>query len=170
MGQQTMNYDKRMLLGNGRVRPTEQLIYESYGALNAKKSNAVLICHALSGDHHAAGFYSDEDKQPGWWNSYVGPGKAINTDKFFVVSINNLGGCNGSTGPLTINQETGKPWGADFPTLRVRDWVESQKHLADLLGISRWAAVVGGSLGGMQAMRWATEYPERVRHCAAICL
>jgi homoserine O-acetyltransferase len=165
---QTQHFDKPLLLANGRVLPTYQLIYETYGRLNANKSNAVLICHALSGDHHAAGFYSGEDKQPGWWNNYVGPGKAINTDNFFVVSINNLGGCNGSTGPLTTNQETGKLWGADFPTLRVRDWVESQKHLADLLGISRWAAVVGGSLGGMQAMRWAIEYPERVGNCVAI--
>ncbi|MFT4609490.1 MAG: homoserine O-acetyltransferase [Cellvibrionaceae bacterium] len=165
---QTQHFDTPLLLANGRVLPAYQLIYETYGELNADKSNAVLICHALSGDHHAAGFHSSEDKQPGWWNNYVGPGKAINTDNFFVVSINNLGGCNGSTGPLTINKETGKPWGADFPTLRVRDWVESQKHLADLLGIYCWAAIVGGSLGGMQAMRWATEYPERVGHCIAI--
>jgi homoserine O-acetyltransferase len=161
-------FDEPLHLANGRVLPDFQLIYETYGELNNAKSNAVLICHALSGDHHAAGFYSKDDKQPGWWDNYIGPGKAIDTNEFFVVSLNNIGGCNGSTGPLTINEETGKPWGADFPTLRVRDWVETQKHLADMLGIKRWAAIVGGSLGGMQAMRWAIEYPDRVGHCVVI--
>ena len=165
---QTQHFDSPLPLANGRVLPAFHIIYETYGELNRDKSNAVLICHALSGDHHAAGFYSKDDKQPGWWDNYIGPGKAIDTNEFFVISLNNIGGCNGSTGPLTINAETGKPWGADFPTLRVRDWVETQKRLADILGIQRWAAIVGASLGGMQAMRWALEYPERVGHCVAI--
>ncbi len=165
---QTQQFDTPLALANGRTLHSYQLVYETYGTLNADCSNAVLVCHALSGDHHAAGFHSETDKRPGWWDNYIGPGKAIDTNKFFVVSPNNIGGCSGSTGPLTINPETGKPWGSDFPTLRVRDWVETQKALADLLNIKQWAAIVGGSLGGMQAMRWALEYPDRVRHCVAI--
>jgi homoserine O-acetyltransferase len=165
---QTQHFDTPLTLANGRVLPGYTLVYETYGKLNKDNSNAVLICHALSGHHHAAGFHSDEDKRPGWWDHYIGPGKAIDTNHFFVVCPNNIGGCHGSSGPLSINPETNKPWGADFPTLRVRDWVETQKHLADLLGIYQWAAVVGGSLGGMQAMRWALEYPDRIRHCIAI--
>ena len=165
---QTQQFDETLVLANGRILPGYQLVYETYGTLNANKSNAVLICHALSGHHHAAGFHSENDKHPGWWDHYIGPGKAIDTNKFFVVSPNNIGGCHGSTGPLTINPDTNKPWGADFPTLRVRDWVETQKQLADALGIRQWAAVIGGSLGGMQAMRWALEHAERVRHCICI--
>lgn len=152
----------------GRILPSIDIVYETYGQLNADKSNAVLICHALSGDHHAAGFHSADDKKPGWWDNYIGPGKAIDTNHFYVVSLNNLGGCAGSTGPSSINPETGKQWGPDFPTLRVRDWVESQRMLADKLQIAQWAAVIGGSLGGMQAMRWALEYPDRLRHCVVI--
>jgi homoserine O-acetyltransferase len=136
--------------------------------LNATKSNAVLICHALSGHHHAAGYHSMEDKRPGWWDAYIGPGKPIDTNKFFVVALNNLGGCHGSTGPRSINSATGKAWGADFPMIRVRDWVSSQARLADALGIETWAAVVGGSLGGMQVMRWALQYPQRIRHAIVI--
>lgn len=141
---------------------------ETYGELNAAKDNAILICHALSGHHHAAGRHSPEDKKTGWWNHYIGPGKPIDSSRFFVVSINNLGGCHGSTGPNSINPATGQPWGAQFPHLRVRDWVHSQARLADYLGIEQWAAVVGGSLGGMQAMRWSLEYPQRLRHCIVI--
>ena len=155
-------------LACGRVLDEYTLVYETYGTLNADKSNGVLICHALSGHHHAAGYHSENDKRPGWWDHYIGPGKPIDTDKFFVVALNNLGGCHGSTGPTSINPETGKPWGPDFPPLRARDWVHSQAQLADHLGIQQWAAVVGGSLGGMQAMRWALEYPERLRHCVVI--
>ncbi|WP_445357849.1 homoserine O-acetyltransferase [Microbulbifer sp. ANSA002] len=155
-------------LACGRVLQDYTLVYETYGEMNADKSNAVLICHALSGHHHAAGRHSPEDKRPGWWDHYIGPGKPIDTNRFFVVAVNNLGGCHGSTGPVSINPATGKPWGPDFPSLRVRDWVHSQARLADILGIEQWATVIGGSLGGMQAMRWSLEYPERLRHCVVI--
>lgn len=165
---QCAEFDQPLTLACGRVLPRYQLIYETYGTLNAEASNAVLICHALSGHHHAAGYHSDEDRKPGWWEACIGPGKPIDTNRFFVVSLNNLGGCHGSTGPASINPETGEPWGPDFPPLRVRDWVHSQARLADRLGIHAWAAVIGGSLGGMQAMRWALEYPDRVRHCVVI--
>jgi homoserine O-acetyltransferase len=136
--------------------------------LNTDKSNAILICHALSGDHHAAGYHDEEDAKPGWWDSCIGPGKPIDTNLFFVVSLNNLGGCAGSTGPASINPETGKYYGPDFPVVTVRDWVRSQVMLMDHLGISQWAAVVGGSLGGMQVLRWAISFPERLRH--AVCI
>ncbi len=165
---QTFHFSEPLLLACGKTLDNYQLVVETYGRLNAGKSNAVLICHALSGHHHAAGYHSLEDRKPGWWDAYIGPGKPIDTDKFFVVALNNLGGCNGSTGPTSINPSTGKPWGPDFPKLRVRDWVETQACLADRLGIDAWAAVIGGSLGGMQAMRWALEYPDRVRHCVVI--
>jgi homoserine O-acetyltransferase len=165
---QTLSFSEPLLLSCGKTLDQYQLVVETYGRLNASKSNAVLICHALSGHHHAAGYHSLDDRRPGWWDAYIGPGKPIDTNKFFVVALNNLGGCHGSTGPTSINPATGKPWGPDFPRLRVRDWVESQARLADRLGIDSWAAVIGGSLGGMQAMRWALEYPERVRHCVVI--
>ena len=139
-----------------------------YGELNAQRSNAVLICHALSGNHHAAGYHSPDDKKAGWWDECIGPGKPIDTNRFFVVCLNNLGGCHGSTGPSSINPATGKPWGPDFPPMRTRDWVHSQARLADYLGIECWAAVIGGSLGGMQAMRWSLEFPQRIRHCIVI--
>ena len=126
-------FDHALELANGRVLPGYELAYETYGTLNKDKSNAVLICHALSGHHHAAGKHAEDDKKAGWWDHYIGPGKAIDTNHFFVVSLNNIGGCHGSTGPLSINPDTNKPWGADFPTLRVRDWVETQKQLADLI-------------------------------------
>ena len=141
---------------------------ETYGQLNAARSNAVLICHALSGHHHAAGYHSAEDRKPGWWDAYIGPGKPIDTDRFFVVALNNIGGCHGSTGPRSVNPETGKPWGPDFPMLRVRDWVSTQERLMQHLGIDCWAAVIGGSLGGMQAMRWAIQCPDKLRHCVVI--
>lgn len=162
------SYEKELRLSNGRSLPGFELVYETYGELNSDKSNAVLICHALSGHHHAAGYHSHEDKRAGWWDLYIGPGKPIDTNKFFVVCPNNIGGCHGSTGPASINPETNRIWGADFPTLRVRDWVETQRLLANQLDITQWAAVIGGSLGGMQAMRWALEHPGQVRHCIAI--
>ena len=165
---QTVHFEQPFKVSCGRELPSLDIVYETYGELNAQCSNAVLICHALSGDHHAAGYHSDNDKKPGWWDNYIGPGKAIDTNHFYVVSLNNIGGCAGSTGPSSINPKTNEPWGPDFPTLRVRDWVETQRMLADYLAVEQWAAVIGGSLGGMQAMRWALEYPERLRHCVVI--
>lgn len=165
---QIAQFDAPLELACGRTLPAYQLIYETYGELNSARSNAVLICHALSGHHHAAGYHSMEDRKPGWWDACIGPGKAIDTNRFFVVSLNNLGGCNGSTGPSSLNPLTGKPYGADFPVVTVEDWVNSQARLADTLGIEQWAAVVGGSLGGMQALQWSISYPERIRHCVAI--
>lgn len=162
---QTLRINTPVRLACGRDLPQLDLVYETYGQLNAKKTNAVLICHALSGDHHAAGYHHLEDKKAGWWDYYIGPGKPIDTNKFFVVSMNNIGGCAGSTGPASLNPDTKRPWGADFPLLRVRDWVATQKLLMDHLGFSCWAAVVGGSLGGMQAMRWCVDFPDRLRHC-----
>jgi homoserine O-acetyltransferase/O-succinyltransferase len=162
------HFTQPLLLACGKTLDEYDIIYETYGELNAAKSNAVLICHALSGHHHAAGYHSMDDKRPGWWDAYIGPGKPIDTNKFFVVALNNIGGCHGSTGPRSLNPATGKSWGADFPMLRVRDWVASQACLADLLGIDTWAAVVGGSLGGMQVMRWALQFPQRIRHAIVI--
>lgn len=161
-------FDEPLRLACGRTLDHYQLIYETYGELNATASNAVLICHALSGNHHAAGYHHADDRKPGWWDTCIGPGKPIDTNKFFVVSLNNLGGCHGSTGPSSLNPKTGKVYGADFPVITVEDWVHSQARLADQLGIKQWAAVVGGSLGGMQAMQWTISYPERVRHCISI--
>ncbi|WP_285762883.1 homoserine O-succinyltransferase MetX [Biformimicrobium ophioploci] len=165
---QRARFSEPLALACGRTLEDYELVYETYGALNASKSNAILICHALSGNHHAAGYHSESDRRPGWWDHYIGPGKPIDTDRFFVVSLNNLGGCDGSTGPASADPRTGKPWGPDFPSLRVRDWVNSQARLADLLGIGQWAAVIGGSLGGMQVMRWALMYPHRLRHAVVI--
>ena len=162
------HFDTPLTLRSGRVLEQYDLIYETYGELNADRSNAVLICHALSGDHHAAGYHSMDDKKPGWWDTCIGPGKPIDTNKFFVVSLNNLGGCSGSTGPVSINPETGKAYGPDFPIMAVRDWVNSQARLADVLGIDVWAAVVGGSLGGMQVLRWSIQFPERLKHAVVI--
>ena len=156
------------MLRSGASLPHYELVYETYGQLNADKSNAVLICHALSGTHHVAGYYSEQDKHPGWWDNMIGPGKPIDTDRFFVIGVNNLGGCHGSTGPSSIDPATGKPYGASFPVVTVDDWVETQARLADLLGITQLAAVVGGSLGGMQALQWSITYPERLRHALVI--
>ncbi|WP_313395517.1 homoserine O-acetyltransferase [Pseudomonas sp.] len=165
---QTARFEEPLALACGRSLASYELVYETYGSLNASASNAVLICHALSGHHHAAGYHAATDRKPGWWDSCIGPGKPIDTNRFFVVSLNNLGGCNGSTGPSSVNPATGKPYGADFPVLTVEDWVHSQARLADRLGIQQWAAIVGGSLGGMQALQWTITYPERVRHCVDI--
>lgn len=162
------HFDQPLHLACGRTLDEYELIYETYGEINATASNAVLICHALSGTHHAAGYHAMTDRKPGWWDTCIGPGKPIDTNKFFVVSLNNLGGCHGSTGPNTINPKTGKVYGANFPMVTVEDWVHTQARLADRLGIEQWAAVVGGSLGGMQAMQWTISYPERIRNCISI--
>lgn len=165
---QSRHFAEPLTLDCGKVLAQYDLVYETYGQLNAAADNAILICHALSGDHHAAGYHRKEDKKPGWWDTAIGPGKPIDTNRFFVVSLNNLGGCKGSTGPNTINPASGKLWGPDFPIVTVRDWVNSQARLADVLGIRQWAAVIGGSLGGMQVMQWAIDYPERLRHAVVI--
>jgi homoserine O-acetyltransferase len=161
-------FDMPLQFKSGAVLPRYDLVYETYGSLNADRSNAILICHALSGHHHVAGHYADDAKNIGWWDNMVGPDKPIDTGKFFVIGLNNLGGCHGSTGPSSIDPQTGKPYGASFPVVTVEDWVEAQARLADHLGIVQFAAVIGGSLGGMQAMQWALSYPERVRHVLAI--
>lgn len=163
-----LQFEEPITLDCGQTLSRYQLIYETYGTLNANHSNAVLICHALSGDHHAAGYHDPNDRKPGWWESSIGPGKPIDTEKFFVVCCNNLGSCKGSTGPMSINPETNKPYGPDFPIVTVKDWVRSQARLADRLAITNWAAVIGGSLGGMQAMQWAIDFPERLRHAVVI--
>ncbi|ROR34486.1 homoserine O-succinyltransferase MetX [Inmirania thermothiophila] len=165
---QRMRFEEPLPLRCGRSIGPYELVYETYGELNAARTNAVLVCHALSGDHHAAGYHGPEDRKPGWWDNCIGPGKPIDTRRFFVVSLNNLGGCAGSTGPASTNPETGRPYGPDFPIVTVPDWVASQARLADRLGIERWAAVVGGSLGGMQALQWAIDQPQRVRHAVVI--
>jgi len=165
---QSIHIDTPLTLESGRILAQYDLVYETYGELNTAASNAILICHALSGDHHVAGYYTLEDKKAGWWDNVIGPGKAIDTHHFFVVCLNNLGGCSGSTGPTSINPETQKPYGPDFPIVTVADWVNSQAVLADKLDIRQWAAVVGGSLGGMQAMQWAISLPDRLRHSLII--
>ena len=165
---QFIHIDTPLSLESGRMLMQYDLVYETYGELNIQASNAVLICHALSGDHHAAGYHSLEDKRAGWWDNLIGPGKAIDTNLFFVVSLNNLGGCQGSTGPTSINPNTQKTYGPDFPIITVVDWVNSQAVLADKLGIRQWAAIVGGSLGGMQAIQWAISLPDRIRHALII--
>ena len=165
---ETLHFDQPLALECGVTLPAYDLIVETYGTLNQEKNNAILVCHALSGNHHLAGYHSTKDRKPGWWETAIGPGKAIDTNRFFVIGINNLGGCDGSTGPTSINPETGKPWGPDFPLVTVEDWVHSQARLADRLGIDQWAAVVGGSLGGMQALQWSISYPERLRHTVVI--
>ena len=165
---ETLHFDQPLTLRSGGVIPRYDLIYETYGRLNQDKSNAVLICHALSSNHHAAGYHDRTDRKPGWWENCVGPGKVIDTDKFYVVCSNNLGGCFGTTGPSSINPETGRQYGPDFPIVTVSDWVESQVRLSDALGIGQWAAVAGGSLGGMQVLQWAIDYPDRLRHAVII--
>ena len=165
---QTAHFPEPLTLKSGAVLPAFDLTYETYGTLNADKSNAVMICHALSGNHHVAGKYKEDDKHPGWWDNLIGPGRPLDTNRFFVIGLNNLGGCHGSSGPSSINPATNKPWGAEFPVVTVEDWVASQARLADHLGIKKLAAVIGGSLGGMQALQWAMSYPERVEHALVI--
>ena len=161
-------FDKPLRLRSGAVLESYELIYETYGTLNAARSNAILICHALNASHHVAGTYADDPGNLGWWDNLVGPGKPVDTDRFFVIGVNNLGSCFGSTGPISTNPATGKVYGADFPMVMVEDWVDSQARLADQLGIRQFAAVMGGSLGGMQALAWTTRYPERIRHALVI--
>ena len=165
---QNAHFDTPLTLKSGAVLPTFDLAYETYGTLNHDKSNAVLICHALSGTHHVAGKYSENDKYPGWWDNLVGPNKPLDTNKFFVIGVNNLGGCHGSTGSASINPATGKPWGSAFPIVTVEDWVNSQARLLDFLGLPSLAAVIGGSLGGMHALQWTLAFPNRVRHALVI--
>ena len=164
----TVEIKQKLDLDCGKTLENFSLIYETYGKLNKDKTNAILICHALSGDHHAAGFHEVDDKKPGWWDSCIGPGKPFDTNRFFIVSLNNLGGCMGSTGPNSINTKTGTEYGPDFPIVTVNDWVKSQKLLADFLKIERWACVIGGSLGGMQALQWAITYPEKIKNSIII--
>ncbi|RDI01781.1 homoserine O-acetyltransferase [Caldimonas thermodepolymerans] len=163
-----MHFDEPLPLRSGASLRDYTLVYETYGTLNADRSNAVLVCHALNASHHVAGTYAGVPKSEGWWDNLVGPGKPLDTDKFFVIGINNLGSCFGSTGPMHVNPATGKPYGADFPVVTVEDWVLAQSRLLDRLGIERLAAVIGGSLGGMQALSWTLQFPERMRHCVAI--
>lgn len=163
---QQFHFDRPLKLQSGKTLDEYTLVVETYGRLNAQRSNAVLICHALSGDHHAAG-YTPEGKA-GWWENAIGPGKPIDTNFYYVVALNNLGGCAGSTGPTSINPRTGKPYGQDFPIVTVKDWVNSQYRLMEKLGIPKWAAVIGGSLGGMQALQWSIDYPESMRHTLII--
>ncbi|USX23919.1 homoserine O-acetyltransferase [Oxalobacteraceae bacterium OTU3REALA1] len=163
-----MHFAQPLPLQSGAALQDYMLMYETYGTLNADKSNAVLVCHALNASHHVAGEYEGVPKSLGWWDNMVGPGKSLDTDKFFVIGINNLGSCFGSTGPMHNNPATGKPYGAAFPVVTVEDWVSAQARLADALGITQFAAVMGGSLGGMQALAWSIMYPERLRHCVVI--
>ncbi len=161
-------FDAPLPLRSGAVLNDYQLMYETYGELNAAKSNAVLVCHALNASHHVAGWYADDPTNVGWWDNMVGPGKPLDTNRFFVVGVNNIGGCHGSTGPLSTNPVTGKPYGASFPIVTVEDWVAAQARLADVLGIERFCAVMGGSLGAMQALQWSIDQPQRVAHCLSI--
>ena len=170
---QTRRFTEPLPLQSGAVLPAYELVYETYGTLNAERSNAVLVCHALNASHHVAGWHADANGQPlarseGWWNNMIGPGKPVDTDRYFVVSVNNLGSCFGSTGPTHINPATGQPWGADFPVVTVEDWVHAQARLLDALGIETLAAVMGGSLGGMQTLSWTLQYPNRVRHAVVV--
>ena len=162
------SYKENFPLESGKNLKGFDLIYETYGELSKSKDNAILICHALSGNHHAAGFAPDDDKKPGWWDELIGPGKAFDSNKFFIVSLNNLGGCHGSTGPSSINPETGNKFGKDFPLVTVKDWINSQNILREFLQIDCWHSVAGGSLGGMQALQWSIDYPEKIKKAVVI--
>ncbi|MEO3690473.1 homoserine O-succinyltransferase MetX [Roseateles paludis] len=163
-----LQFDEPLQLRSGASLGPYALRIETYGQLNSSRSNAVLVCHALNASHHVAGTYAGQAKNEGWWDNLVGPGKPLDTDRFFVIGVNNLGSCFGSTGPMHVNPATGRIWGADFPVVTVHDWVDAQVRVLDRLGITRLAAVLGGSLGGMQALDWALRYPERLDHCIAI--
>ena len=165
---QTMPFDAPLPLQSGASIHGYSLSYETYGTLNADKSNAVLVCHALNASHHVAGVYEGQDKSEGWWDNMIGPGKSVDTNNFFVIGVNNLGSCFGSTGPMHTHPDTGKVYGADFPVVTVEDWVNAQAKLLDALGIETLAAVLGGSLGGMQALSWTLQYPERMRHAVVV--
>jgi homoserine O-acetyltransferase len=161
-------FDRPIRLRSSAVMNSYELAYETYGQLNTARDNAILVCHALNAAHHVAGVYAADPGNVGWWDNLVGPGKPVDTNRFFVVGVNNLGGCHGSTGPASINPGTGRPWGADFPLVTVEDWVETQARLADHLGIERFAVVMGGSLGAMQALQWTLSYPDRIRHALVV--
>ncbi len=165
---QRATFSEPLVLKSGTTLPQYDLVYETYGTLNTAGNNAVLICHALSGSHHVAGVYADDATKLGWWDNMVGPGKPIDTNHFFVIGLNNLGGCYGSSGPVSINPQTGKSYGASFPLVTVEDWVITQARLLDKLGVTSVAAVVGGSLGGMQALQWTLTYPDRIKHAVVI--
>ncbi len=165
---QSMFFEAPLPLRCGASIGGYTLAYETYGRLDAARGNAVLVCHALNASHHAAGRYAEEAGSQGWWDNMIGPGKPVDTDRFFVIGVNNLGSCFGSTGPMHPNPATGRPYGADFPVVTVEDWVDAQARLLDALGIRTLAAVMGGSLGGMQALSWTLQYPDRVRHAAVI--
>ena len=165
---QRATFTESLALQSGASLPGFELVYETYGSLDAERSNAILICHALNASHHVAGTYDGEAESEGWWDNMVGPGKPIDTNRFFVIGVNNLGSCFGSTGPASINPATDKPWGSDFPIVTVEDWVDAQARLADRLGVQRFAAVMGGSLGGMQALAWAIRYPQRIARALVI--
>ena len=165
---QTMTFDAPLPLQSGASIHGYSLSYETYGTLNADKSNAVLVCHALNASHHVAGVYEGQDKSEGWWDNMIGPGKSVDTNNFFVIGVNNLGSCFGSTGPMHTHPDTGKVYGADFPVVTVEDWVNAQAKLLDALGIETLAAVLGGSLGGMQALSWTLQYPERMRNAVVV--
>jgi homoserine O-acetyltransferase len=165
---QTMRFQEPLALDSGATLQDYDLVYETYGTLNDARSNAVLVCHALNASHHVAGYYADAPANVGWWDNMVGPGKPLDTNKFFVLGVNNPGGCFGSTGPSSTDPRTGKPYGSSFPVVTVADWVHAQARLADRLGIGRFAAVMGGSLGAMQALQWTLSYPERVGHAIAV--
>ena len=165
---QSMLFEAPLPLQSGASIRGYSLSYETYGTLNADKSNAVLVCHALNASHHVAGVYADQPKNLGWWDNMIGPGKSLDTDRFFVIGVNNLGSCFGSTGPMHVNPDTGRVYGADFPVVTVEDWVNAQARLLDALGIQQLAAVMGGSLGGMQALSWTLQYPERVKHAVVV--
>ncbi|MDM4766935.1 homoserine O-acetyltransferase [Pelomonas sp. SE-A7] len=165
---QRMQFEEPLRLRSGAQLGPYELHYETYGQLNADRSNAVLVCHALNASHHVAGSYEGQDRSEGWWDNLIGPGKPLDTNRFFVIGINNPGSCFGSTGPMHVNPATGRAYGADFPVVTVQDWVDAQARVLDRLGIAQLAAVLGGSLGGMQALDWSLRYPERMRHCIAI--
>ena len=165
---QQMRFEQALPLRSGARLTDYTLVYETYGTLNADASNAVLVCHALNASHHVAGEYADQPGNVGWWDNLVGPGKPLDTEHFFVIGVNNPGSCFGSTGPMHMNPLTGQPYGADFPVVTVEDWVDAQARLVERLGIKQLAAVVGGSLGGMQALAWTMRFPERLRHCVAV--
>ncbi len=165
---QSMHFEEALPLQSGASLRAYDLSYETYGTLNGAKSNAVLICHALNASHHVAGVYAGQDKSEGWWDTMIGPGKSVDTNQFFVIGVNNLGSCFGSTGPMQTNPDTGKIYGADFPVVTVQDWVDAQARLMDKLGIQTLAAVMGGSLGGMQALSWTLQYPSRVRNAVVV--
>lgn len=165
---QSAHFAEPLPLKSGAALPDYTLVYETYGTLNADKSNAVLVCHALNASHHVAGSYADQPRSEGWWDNLIGPGKPLDTERFFVIGVNNPGSCFGSTGPMHTNPATGRAWGADFPVVTVEDWVDAQARLLDRLGIVQLAAVMGGSLGGMQALDWALRHPQRLRQCIAI--